>query len=77
MNEDQCRRVLPELLRFATDPQLDAMTRTWVFDALRDISGQKFGDDGERWHSWYLSICGAKAVQRDYQQQLANAAWLS
>ncbi len=51
---------MPELVRFSQDPDLDAVTRKWVFQALREITLQSLGDDPARWASWY----GAHANQQ-------------
>jgi HEAT repeat protein len=44
---------VPRLLDFAIDGALDAETRTWVFQALRDITGQSLPHDAARWREWY------------------------
>jgi hypothetical protein len=31
----------------------DAQTRSWVFQALRDITGQTLPPDPSRWRLWY------------------------
>lgn len=56
------QKAVPELVRLSQDPSLDAMTRKWVFQALREITQQlreitqqKIGDDPSRWVSWYGS----------------------
>jgi len=51
MIDQQRRNILPELVRSACDPWLDAMTRTSIFDALRQISGENFGDDALLWRA--------------------------
>ena len=51
--DKQRRTVVPQLLDFAEDPSLDAQTRTWVFQALRDITGQTLSHDGTAWRNWY------------------------
>lgn len=77
MTDEQRQRMLPELMRFACDPQLDAMTRSWIFDALRDISGQTLGDDPAQWRAWYAEQTGASAPHvRDAQQALIAGALL-
>jgi hypothetical protein len=50
---EQRRTAVPRLLDFAVDGALDAETRTWVFQALRDISGQSLPPDARRWREWY------------------------
>src|SRR5712691_12027694 len=40
LSEKQRRSAVPQLLDFAADSSLDAENRKWVFQALRDITGQ-------------------------------------
>ena len=49
----QRRTAVPRLLDFAMDGALDADTHTWVFQALRDITGQTLPHDARRWREWY------------------------
>ncbi|MEZ5355869.1 MAG: HEAT repeat domain-containing protein [Bryobacteraceae bacterium] len=44
---------IPELLRMMDDPGIDSETRNWVFQALRDVSGQGFRSSPADWHDWY------------------------
>jgi len=75
MNDEQRKRMLPELMRFACDPQLDAMTRSWLFDALRNISGQSLGDDTGLWRSWYSTVKSSDAPRiEDSDHTLAAGA---
>ena len=57
LNQESIKRV-PELVRLAADPLLDAMTRTWVFDALRELTGESLPDDVDQWRSWYKRVSG-------------------
>jgi hypothetical protein len=50
---EQRRRAVPRLLDFALDGALDADTHMWVFQALRDITGQSLPHDARRWREWY------------------------
>jgi hypothetical protein len=52
---EQRRSALPRLLDFAQDGALDATTRTWVFQALRDITGQSLPQDATLWRKWYAA----------------------
>ena len=52
---EQRRTAVPRLLDFAQDGGLDAETRTWVFQALRDITGQSLPHDATRWRQWYAA----------------------
>lgn len=58
MLDQESHKRIPELVRLAADPRLDAMTRGWVFDALRDLTGQALPDDVDQWRSWYKRISG-------------------
>jgi hypothetical protein len=53
LNETQRWRAVPRLLEFTSDGALDAETRGWVFQALRDITGQSLPPDPSAWKRWY------------------------
>jgi hypothetical protein len=53
LSEKQRRKAVPKLLDFADDPSLDSQTREWVFQALRDITGQTLPHDAAAWRNWY------------------------
>jgi len=55
LSEKQRRKAVPHLLDFADDPSLDPETRKWVFQALRDITGQTLPHDSAAWRTWYNS----------------------
>jgi HEAT repeat protein len=44
---------VPRLLDYAGDFSLDDQTRGWVFQALRDITGQTLPPDASAWRNWY------------------------
>jgi hypothetical protein len=46
-------KAVPRLLDFSNDFSLDDQTRGWVFQALRDITGQNLPRDPSAWRSWY------------------------
>lgn len=46
---------VPRLLEFAEDSTLDEQTRSWVFQALRDITGQTLPRTAAAWRNWYIS----------------------
>jgi hypothetical protein len=50
---EQRRTAVPRLLDYAIDGALDADTHTWVFQALRDITGQSLPHDARLWREWY------------------------
>ena len=59
LNEKQRRTAVPRLLDFADEAALDPQTRSWVFQALRDITGQSLPQDSGAWRRWYEAV-GAK-----------------
>jgi len=50
---EQRRRAIPRLLEYADDPSFDDQTHGWVFQALRDITGQSLPHDSAAWRDWY------------------------
>jgi HEAT repeat protein len=68
LSEKQRRTAVPKLLDFAEDPSLDPPTRSWVFQALRDITGQTLPHDSAAWRNWYKHNEGNwNPVTRDSQ----------
>jgi len=55
LNERQRRAAVPQLLDFADEASLDPETRKWVFQALRDITGQSLPHDPAAWRNWYTA----------------------
>ena len=53
LNELQRWRAVPRILDYAGDYSLDSQTRSWVFQALRDITGQTLPPDASAWRLWY------------------------
>ena len=52
---EQRRTAVPRLLDYAGDFSLDDQTRGWVFQALRDITGQNLPRDAAAWRKWYAN----------------------
>jgi HEAT repeat protein len=53
LSRAQRMTAVPALLEFAGDMALDDQTRGWVFQALRDITGQSLPRDAAAWRAWY------------------------
>jgi HEAT repeats len=53
LTREQRMKAVPRLLDFANDLSLDEQTRGWVFQALRDITGQNLPRDPSAWRNWY------------------------
>jgi hypothetical protein len=58
LSERQRRSGVPRLLDFAEDQSLDPETRKWVYQALRDVTGQNLPHDAAAWRNWYSSNDG-------------------
>jgi HEAT repeats len=56
LNDAQRRRAIPQLIDYAGDGGLDPETRKWVFQALRDITGQTLPHDASAWRVWYKAL---------------------
>jgi hypothetical protein len=55
LSEKQRRSAVPQLIDFTDDASLDATTREWAFQALRDITGANLPHDSAAWRTWYNS----------------------
>lgn len=67
LSEQQRRRAVPRLLDFTDDRSLDPETQKWVYQALRDITGQSLPHDPAAWRNWYSSNDGRwHPVTRDH-----------
>ena len=53
LNREQRNHAVPKLVDYAGDFSLDDQTRGWVFQALRDITGQSLPHDASAWRDWY------------------------
>jgi hypothetical protein len=66
LSERQRRTAVPRLLDFADDSSVGAETRKWVYQALRDITGQTLPHDSTAWRNWYSKSDGRwNPVTRD------------
>ena len=62
LTREQRMLAVPGLIELAEDPSLDATTRNWVYQALREITNERFGNDPAAWRNWFSSA-GAKRRQ--------------
>ena len=53
LSDRQRRTAIPRLLDYADDGGMDGETHKWVFQALRDITGQTLPHDAAAWRAWY------------------------
>lgn len=59
LTREQRMLAVPGLIELAEDSTLDATTRSWVYQALREITNEHLGNDPAVWRNWY-STAGAK-----------------
>ncbi len=62
LTREQRMLAVPGLIDLAYDPSLDATTRSWVYQALREITNEHLGNDPAAWKNWY-STAGAKRAE--------------
>ncbi len=55
LTREQRMLAVPGLIDLAYDPSLDTTTRSWVYQALREITNERLGNDPAAWRSWYDS----------------------
>ena len=53
LSREMRQQAVPELIRFSQDPALDATTKKWVFQALREITQKTLANDAAVWTQWY------------------------
>ena len=53
LTHEQRMTAVPQLINYLDDPALDAQTRGWSFQALRDITKQHLPNDSAAWRNWY------------------------
>ena len=58
----QRMKAVPGLIDLAYDDSLNATTRTWVYQALREITNQPLPNDAATWRNWY-DKSGAQRTQ--------------
>jgi len=59
LTREQRMLAVPGLIDLAEDASLDATTRTWVYQALREITNEHLGNEPALWRNWYATT-GAK-----------------
>ncbi len=53
LTKEQRLAAVPQLLNFFDDDALDSTTRSWVYGALRLITGAEIGNDADAWRNWW------------------------
>jgi len=63
LTREQRMLAVPGLLELTDDPSLNSTTRTWVYQALREITNETLPDDPATWRNWYSSKGAEKAQE--------------
>jgi hypothetical protein len=63
LTREQRMKAVPGLLELTDDPALNEGTRTWVYQALREITDENLPNDPATWRNWY-STNGAKKIDQ-------------
>jgi len=53
LTKEQRMTAVPTLVRYAEDGSLDPNTRSWVYLALRDITGASVANNPAAWRAWW------------------------
>src|SRR5882672_643720 len=55
LTREQRMKAVPGLIDLGDDPSLDGTTRSWVYQALREITNVNLPNDPATWRNWYSS----------------------
>ena len=61
MTREQRMKAVPGLIELGDDPSVDAATRNWIYQALREITNVDLSNDPAAWRNWYASHGAEKA----------------
>lgn len=53
LTKQQRLSAVPTLMSFGEDPSLDSNTRNWTYQALREITGARYGTNSTDWREWW------------------------
>jgi HEAT repeat protein len=68
LTREQRMKAVPGLIEIAGDPGEDSTTRSWAFQALREITNEPLGDDVAAWRNW-VSEHGEERSRQFHQQE--------
>jgi hypothetical protein len=70
LTREQRMKAVPGLIELTDDASLDATTRSWIYQALREITNVNLPSDPATWRNWYATQ--GTATIRQLQQ---NEPW--
>jgi hypothetical protein len=62
LTREQRMKAVPGLIDLGDDPSLDATTRSWIYQALREITNVNLPNDAATWRNWY-STHGSEKIR--------------
>lgn len=63
LTREQRMKAVPGLLELTDDASLDSTTRSWIYQALREITDTSLPNEAAAWRNWYASQGGATVRQ--------------
>jgi len=63
LTREQRMKAVPGLIDLSEDDSLNATTRNWVFQALREITNVSLPNDSKTWRSWYEKFGAQKTEE--------------
>ena len=69
LTREQRMKAVPGLIEIADNPSEDALTHSWAFQALREITDGQIGNDVSAWRNWYSSHGTERSEQFRNQDQ--------
>ncbi|HYL92145.1 MAG TPA: HEAT repeat domain-containing protein, partial [Alphaproteobacteria bacterium] len=76
LTREQRMRAIPGLIEIAGDASENSVTKTWAFQALREIADEQIGNDVAAWKDWYDrhgNERSGKFRREDQNQVLGNS----
>ena len=70
LTREQRMKAVPGLIEIADDPSEDPTTRSWAFQALREITNEPLSNDVAAWRNWFSQHGDERS--RQYHQQDQN-----
>jgi HEAT repeats len=58
LTKQQRLAAVPALMALGEDPSLDSNTRNWTYQALREITGARYGTNPTDWREWWAENGG-------------------
>jgi HEAT repeats len=55
LTKQQRLAAVPALMSLGEDPSLDSNTRNWTYQALREITGARYGTNPTDWREWWAA----------------------